>query len=195
MKHFITTVVPNWLRKRFSREKPFQGTLDAIIDGRVLGWARSAAHDGPIRIDLLIDGRVVAIDEPANVLRPDLRDAGIGDGAYGFEIAVPPECLGPDTLSVTIRPHGSEQAGLTQAMRFHREHGEYRPLQSINAASDITITIDSLTDDALEGWCVDSSERGRILELDIIVDGEFFVSIRNDGPRGDLEKLGISNLR
>ena len=140
MKHFITTVVPNWLRKRFSREKPFQGTLDAIIDGRVLGWARSADHDGPIRIDLLIDGRVVAIDEPANVLRPDLRDAGIGDGAYGFEIAVPPECLGPDTLSVTIRPHGSEQAGLTQSMRFHREHGEYRPLQSINAASDITIT-------------------------------------------------------
>ena len=192
MKHFITTVVPNWLRKRFSREKPFQGTLDAIIDGRVLGWARSADHDGPIRIDLLIDGRVVAIDEPANVLRPDLRDAGIGDGAYGFEIAVPPECLGPDTLSVTIRPHGSEQAGLTQAMRFHREHGEYRLLHNTNAASDITITLDSLTDDALEGWCVDSSERGRILELDIIVDGEFFVSIRNDGPRGDLEKLGIS---
>lgn len=192
MKDFISTIMPNWFRRKRTREQQLQGAIDAIVDGRVVGWVRLEDRKNPICIDLLIDGVVVAAGELANAPRSDVRSAGFGNGAYGFAIAVPPDRLGLHLLNVTLHPHGEAEVGLTQAMELNRDRGDYRPLHNKSAPSDIALTIDNLDDQTLEGWCVDSADRGRLLELDIMLDDEFLVSVQNDRPRSDLEELGIS---
>ncbi|HJL17569.1 MAG TPA: phytanoyl-CoA dioxygenase family protein [Sandaracinaceae bacterium LLY-WYZ-13_1] len=65
------------------------GHLDGVREGRVFGWAwdprdASARVEIEVRVDGSPLGRVAA-EKP----RPDLREAGIGDGQHGFELEVP----------------------------------------------------------------------------------------------------------
>ena len=55
-------------------------------DLRVAGWARDAAHpNGPVCLDVVVDGTVAALTL-AEVYRPDLAEAGVGDGRHGFDL-------------------------------------------------------------------------------------------------------------
>lgn len=55
-------------------------------DLRVAGWARDAAHpNGPVCLDVVVDGTVAAL-ALAEVYRPDLAEAGVGDGRHGFDL-------------------------------------------------------------------------------------------------------------
>lgn len=62
--------------------------IDRIAGGKAYGWVinqDSIQHRLLIRILL---NRTVIASEHANIYRQDLRNAGFGDGAYGFEIYI-----------------------------------------------------------------------------------------------------------
>lgn len=64
------------------------GVIDFYRDGALYGWARDANQpDIPISLCVYIDGkfknRILA-----NLERPDLREAGIGDGRHGFQLSL-----------------------------------------------------------------------------------------------------------
>ncbi len=65
------------------------GCLDQVGPEWIRGWARdTAAPDFPVRLRVLDNG--VALGEVvADRYRPDLADAGIGNGRHSFDIAVP----------------------------------------------------------------------------------------------------------
>jgi ectoine hydroxylase-related dioxygenase (phytanoyl-CoA dioxygenase family) len=63
--------------------------LDAVKRGKVFGWAWEPASSEPTNVELLVDAQVVAVGR-ANLFRPDLEQAGIGDGHAGFAIEIPP---------------------------------------------------------------------------------------------------------
>src|SRR4051794_35983984 len=69
-------------------DEGFAGRLDRYDDGMLVGSAWEV-HDPstPVEIELFIDGaaggRFIA-----DIFRPDLRDAGIGDGRHGFAIPI-----------------------------------------------------------------------------------------------------------
>lgn len=65
-----------------------RGHVDTTGGGYVTGWAVTAS-DGTVDVTLVIDGVPVAHGR-ANEFRQDLRDAGVGDGHHGFQIAIPP---------------------------------------------------------------------------------------------------------
>lgn len=65
------------------------GYVDAIVDGRVFGWAWDP--DRPrsrLSIELRAGDRLVASGR-AERPRPDLAANGVGDGAYAFEFSIP----------------------------------------------------------------------------------------------------------
>jgi len=67
-----------------------EGFLDVVseIEG-VAGWARYAERPGMRpEVEILLDG-VLAGVVTADTFRPDLLAAGLGDGAYGFSMALP----------------------------------------------------------------------------------------------------------
>ena len=72
-------------------ERPYrsQGVFEHCSNGFITGWAIDARNpNAPLRVDLFIDD-VAITTVTADQYRDDLRDAGLGDGRHGFEIAVP----------------------------------------------------------------------------------------------------------
>ena len=68
---------------------PWQSCLDWVSRDRITGWARNEGDaDEPVAMQVVDNGAVIA-RLLANRHRPDLEQAGIGDGRYGFELLVP----------------------------------------------------------------------------------------------------------
>jgi glycosyltransferase involved in cell wall biosynthesis/GT2 family glycosyltransferase len=82
-----------------------QGHLDGVTkDGRISGWCwypdDALAH---VRLQILVDDEVVGVTT-ANGFRPDLQQAGIGDGTHGFSFALPWSVLQTKgTLQIVVR--------------------------------------------------------------------------------------------
>lgn len=67
----------------------FEGCVDRIEDGWVLGWAWDRAKpDTPVDIQVIVDG-ASAVTCTAALYRPDLERAGKGTGMHAFEIRLP----------------------------------------------------------------------------------------------------------
>ena len=68
---------------------PWQSCLDWVSRDRITGWARNDGDaDEPVAMQVVDNGTVIA-RLLANRYRPDLEQAGIGDGRFGFELLVP----------------------------------------------------------------------------------------------------------
>ena len=69
-----------------------RGAVNLVDRRRVAGWAQDTARpEEPVRLEILVGGVVVAA-VLADRYREELRRAGVGNGAHGFEAALPPDC-------------------------------------------------------------------------------------------------------
>jgi len=65
------------------------GHVDGVCRGLVTGWCWDPAQPSRrLRVQVQVDG-VPVVEAPAQLARPDLRAAGIGDGGYAFRIMLP----------------------------------------------------------------------------------------------------------
>jgi glycosyltransferase involved in cell wall biosynthesis len=89
-----------------------QGHLDRVSrDGWVSGWCWYPERpDVHVELDVLVDDvRVGSVR--AESYRPDLQQAGIGDGTHGFAYALPYSALADrGTLTVAVQERGSGRA-------------------------------------------------------------------------------------
>ncbi len=87
----------------FPKRRPeLTGYVDAVSDGRVHGWAYDRIRPGK-RLTLEVyaaGGRVGTIR--AELFRQDLANAGVGDGRYGFDFALPDSGVDPETISIKV---------------------------------------------------------------------------------------------
>ncbi len=69
------------------------GRVDDFQSGKVFGWAYNSENlDEHLLIRISFGSQVVA-SGVANMMRPDLPDAGVGEGDHAFEILVPPHIV------------------------------------------------------------------------------------------------------
>ena len=81
------------------------GNIDYIEDGVITGWAwDSQAPADRLEVELLV-GKQVCAKAPANIRRADVLAAGMGEGHYGFQIALPMRfCTeGPQQVQLRIK--------------------------------------------------------------------------------------------
>jgi len=64
------------------------GHIDRLDSRQVVGWALEADRKTPDRVTIYVDGREIAQVRPT-LFRPDLLDAGLGDGWSGFRFYFP----------------------------------------------------------------------------------------------------------
>lgn len=62
-----------------------RGSVDVITENLASGWIYSDERKGPLSVEALINDQVVG-RSVADLLRPDLAAAGLGDGKCGFEV-------------------------------------------------------------------------------------------------------------
>jgi hypothetical protein len=78
------------------------GRLEAILDGRVHGWAYDPSKPGVrLLIRVVVDGELVG-ETVADQMRPTLAKAGVGDGRHGFLVELPAHLCGEGTHTISI---------------------------------------------------------------------------------------------
>ncbi len=81
------------------------GFLDAPRNLELIGWAwdPEAAPGVRLRVEVALDGQRLRSCKAAGY-RPDLLDAGIGDGRHAFSLELPPQAFDgrPHTLAATV---------------------------------------------------------------------------------------------
>ena len=79
-----------------------EGRLEAVVDGRAVGWAWDPEHpEQPVEVEVLVDGEPVA-KAIADVERPILAAAGMGDGRYGFYVPLPESLSAAPTHTIRV---------------------------------------------------------------------------------------------
>jgi hypothetical protein len=91
------------------------GRLETILDGVVIGWAFDwSSPDSRVEVDLLVDGERVG-GTTADMLRPTLREEGLGDGRHGFHLELPARLRdgGSHSIAVAFSASGDLLSALT----------------------------------------------------------------------------------
>lgn len=90
------------------QKRNFEGHLDHCGDGRIFGWARDRDDSGEkLWVEILLSSGWRA-KVRANLPREDLKEHGIGDGEYGFELTVPFELSGGEGVQVDAKVAGED---------------------------------------------------------------------------------------
>lgn len=87
-----------------------EGRLEAVVDGRAVGWAWDPERpQETLEVQVLVDEQPVAGGR-AEVERPVLAEAGIGNGRYGFDVSLPEQLVEEPahTIRVTAGPELEE---------------------------------------------------------------------------------------
>lgn len=66
------------------------GRVDELMNSKVYGWAYNEENPGEHLVIRIMQGPRVIASGVANILRPDLPEAGVGAGDHAFEVVVPP---------------------------------------------------------------------------------------------------------
>ncbi|MFI5010335.1 MAG: hypothetical protein ACHQDY_08695, partial [Solirubrobacterales bacterium] len=89
-------------RASADRTPRYEGALQGVGNGVALGWVRDGSDgEARVQVSLVVDGEIVA-EGIADVARPDLLDAGHGDGAHGFLLALPDRLQTPGRRTVLV---------------------------------------------------------------------------------------------
>lgn len=100
------------------------GTVDLRTSTRIWGWVWNAADPGErVHVCVRTKSQILAVGI-ANLYRPDLEQAGIGDGRHAFDLVFPPcavDKLAVETVDtkqiIPVAPYAIEDAALVH-------HGE-----------------------------------------------------------------------
>lgn len=86
---------------------PYSGHVDEVLNGQVTGWVCNwGKPDAAVTVNLILNGEAIA-SAVANVHRPDLVAAGIGNGNYGYALPIPARLLSDEAMEATVEVSGT----------------------------------------------------------------------------------------
>ncbi len=104
-ERLVGVIEPNRPSYLAGARRRYEGMIEGILDGRLYGWCRLTHSTAPVTLEVFVDDRQV-LRLVADVFRPDLLDAGIGQGSHGFFIALDALGARPDAV---IRIQGADR--------------------------------------------------------------------------------------
>jgi len=129
------------------------GRVEQVQDGVVSGWAWSPAAPGwRVTVRVSLDGERVGA-AVADLPRPSLSATGIGDGAHGFRIALPPELASPGRHDLRVAAENG--VALAPAAGFETVIDRGRRAQArCSIVGSVLGRVDGVRDGVLHGWAL-----------------------------------------
>ena len=172
-----------------------RGRVEEVRDGVVSGWAWNPVTPGwRVGVRAVVDGLDVA-GGPADVKRPPLAEAGIGDGRHGFRIRLPARVARAGEHSLRIEAGG---ARLPPAESFEAVPAEVKKAWvgvRFSLEDPVTGRIERVRDGVVSGWVRRPDEPGWRADVRVIVDGADVAAGRADLERPDLAAAGLGDGR
>lgn len=168
-----------------SRQTVF-GCLENCSAIRVKGWAYNrAAPQEPLEIVCRVDGKEVARGE-AGQYWPALEKLGMGDGRYGFTLALPPELVDARHHMVEVRAiAGNAEYPLKRGSRLHY----FDPAEAMQG--HVVIEYDGM----VHGWALNHASTGEAVTVCISTGPGHTMQVKANQFRPDLaeQKLGTGH--
>jgi glycosyltransferase involved in cell wall biosynthesis len=172
-----------------------QGQVEEVRDGVVSGWAwNPVTPDWRMGVRAIFDGLDVA-GGLADVKRPPLAEAGIGDGRHGFRIRLPARVAQAGEHSLRIEAGG---ARLAPAANFDAAPAEVRKAWAgvqFSLEDPVTGRIEQVRDGVVSGWVLSPEESGSRADVRVFVDGAEVATGRADLELPDLAAAGLGDGR
>jgi hypothetical protein len=186
-----------------------EGRVERVHGGVIQGWAWDAAQpDRRLELRVSLNGHEVGATV-AELPRPSLADAGIGDGEYAFRFALPVTLARTGPHRLRVDAGGAE---LPAATSFATDsNGEEDPwfgatftiegpapsgrLDQGTGPAAVDGRVDQIRNGVIEGWAWDASEPDTRLEVAARLDDELLGTVVADLPRGSLAVAGIGDGR
>ena len=172
---------------------PRPGRLTGCVDlaglDRIAGWAHDeATPDRPVRLRIL-DNEVVIGEVLADRFRPDLEQAGIGDGRHCFEFGI----LGG--LSPLVR-HVIRVQRVADGQDLPNSPWVLEPAPITLTAASMPAAplygcIDEATRERITGWAQDGADPEAPVALQVLDNGMPIARVLANRHRGDLARRGI----
>lgn len=106
-----------------------QGCLDWPSGQELIGWVWEPTDPAKrLTVEVTVDGTLLRRRE-ASDFRPDLPDAGVGDGRYAFSVELPPETFDGEAHSIAVTCGGEHLSGSPFVFRS-AYHGTLHPWTS-----------------------------------------------------------------
>lgn len=176
------------------QEPTWRSHLDLVEPARIEGWAQEADRKDPLLLRIYDNGIPIG-DVVADRYRPDLADAGIGDGRHAFALVL------PHALSVTRR----HVIDVRRADDGRPVRGSPRVIEPDKVATPAVLQnvpgaswsgrLDHVTRERIEGWAWDERTPDLPLSLRILDNGEIIGRVLANRSRPDLAEAGIGDGR
>lgn len=183
-----------------------RGHFDDLLNGNADGWVFFPERPQlRAEVEVLCDGRVVARGE-ANLLRPDLREAGISDGCCAFSLALDRSLFDGQPHQIVVREQRSGQTldGSPKQL-LQRADGSELQQEADTAPSrsgaealsppSLRGRLEAVRNGKVEGWVVDLVDPLRRLEVEVFCDGQLQGRCAADLYRPDLAEAGVGDGR
>jgi len=178
-------------RRRSPSFGPLLGRLDNAQPDCIAGWAFDRRNtDAKVRLRVTANAVVLGV-VTADLLRPDLQQAGYGDGRLGFVFAPDPALPpGPHTIRVCRDQDGAELGTAilnVQAVPAPRPSAPLPPVPGITLRGHI----DEATHTQLRGWAWDPAAPHAPVALQVVANGALVATGTANRFRADLRAAGI----
>lgn len=172
-----------------------QGRVEEVRDGVVAGWAWNPATPAwRVGVRAIVDGHDVA-GAVADLDRPSLVDAGIGDGRHGFRIRLPARVARSGDHRLRIEAGGVRLAPGESFAAAAAEPSSSSPGARFSLEDPVVGRVERVCDGVLSGWACRPDEPGRRATLRVIVDDAAVAEGRADLDRPELAEAGLADGR
>lgn len=115
-----------------SIKNSYKGRIEGIKQARLRGWVANLSHlEESVLLDIEVAGLPIR-GVIANVYRPDLEEAGIGDGCHGFDLSVPNIALRSSSVDVAVRVAGEDMPLFSRNLVLDIIADDFDPCISLN---------------------------------------------------------------
>jgi hypothetical protein len=185
-------------------EPAVQGRVEQVQDGVVEGWAwNPAAAAQRLQLRVLLDGQEVGATV-ADLPRPSLAAAGIGDGQHAFRFTLPATLAspGPHTLRIDARGEALPPAvgfavdGNGQDPWHGAEFTVESPQPLGSDAPDppaVDGRVEEVHNGIIEGWAWHPGAATQRVRLEVMLDGQAVGTAVAESPRESLAAAGIGD--
>lgn len=178
------------------------GVCDGITGDRLYGWARDVEQpDQAVVVEIFLDDELVG-KEIASRSRPDLAAAGVGNGRYGWQFALPLDLPVGVPIEILVRSDdgrpldaGAFTLVLDEPLTPSAEPDEEVAREDAAPISPIRGHCDGLRGDDLYGWAQDTEHPDVPVVIEVSLNGELAGETIASLTRPDLRAAGLKHGR
>ncbi|KIP92993.1 hypothetical protein RU09_06495 [Microbacterium sp. MEJ108Y] len=159
---------------------PWRGAIREPKKGALSGWVKLNGRNDPVVADVYLDEHRVASGFMCDRAVPELATED-GAGAWGFNVPIGRFRTSSESVVVSLRDPADGSIMLEREVSTAALKDSYRGSLEVTDAADV------------RGWAINENWPDDVFDVEVLLDGHPYLTVKNSLPRNDLRKAGLAN--